>query len=182
MLPSSEGDVCPNAQAPELSVLTWNILADVYVRANSYEYCDPSALQWSNRKHRVIEHLIRLDADILCLQEVEDATFFIERLNALGYDAVYAMRPKQKRDGCLTVWRRSLLRQVGTQTLVDFNQIGTALSLSSHERNNIGTINVLEFASGPSRGQKVVVANTHLYWNPLQKDVALSNGLSGQAY
>lgn len=52
------------------SVLTYNILADIYVHSEKYSYCPPWALTWEYRRKNLLHEILLYDADILCLQEV----------------------------------------------------------------------------------------------------------------
>lgn len=64
----------PESRTP-FSVLSFNILADCYVRVdgqpwNAFEYCDDAHLAWDRRLPSIIQLLAGSAADIVCLQEV----------------------------------------------------------------------------------------------------------------
>ena len=64
----------PNHSSDEMtfSVLSYNVLADIYTRINdeNYNYCPSWALVWEYRRQKLFDEIIKYDADILCLQEV----------------------------------------------------------------------------------------------------------------
>ncbi|KAL1530871.1 hypothetical protein AB1Y20_001765 [Prymnesium parvum] len=73
-----------------VSLVTWNLLAPCFVSPSKYPWAGTQALDWQHRHERILSQLARLDADVVCLQEVERASW--DRLNAdfheLGYDSV----------------------------------------------------------------------------------------------
>ena len=73
-----------NSHAEHFSVLSYNILAPIYVRPldtrtgtvqefAAFEWAEPAAevLDWEVRRPRIIQELQRSRADVICLQEVE---------------------------------------------------------------------------------------------------------------
>lgn len=52
------------------SVLSYNILADLYALRYKYGYCPTWALVWEYRRQNLLHEIIEYHADILCLQEV----------------------------------------------------------------------------------------------------------------
>ena len=67
------------ANAPEvpikLKIVTWNILADRYFTKERYTSADKILFDWTYRIQLVISNILSFDADVICLQEVELATF-----------------------------------------------------------------------------------------------------------
>ena len=94
------------------SITSYNVLADSYVKPQWYPNVDPEVLRWDRRKFALAERVARLDADIVCLQEVEaDAYALLERsLVANGYSGVYAKKRRDKPDGCAMFFREEWLR------------------------------------------------------------------------
>mmetsp|Transcript_15838 Transcript_15838/g.30997 ORF Transcript_15838/g.30997 Transcript_15838/m.30997 type:complete len:381 (-) Transcript_15838:52-1194(-) len=59
-----------------LTVATYNLLAPCFVRVenqpwNAYPFCNNEQLQWNNRQALIVKQLTLLDADVVCLQEVQ---------------------------------------------------------------------------------------------------------------
>jgi mRNA deadenylase 3'-5' endonuclease subunit Ccr4 len=105
--------------ARSLSIASYNVLADSYVKPEWYPNVDPEILRWDRRKFALAERIARLDADIICLQEVEaDAYALIERsLAAKGYNGLYAKKGNGKPDGCAIFFRQEGLRFAGRYTI-----------------------------------------------------------------
>jgi hypothetical protein len=52
------------------TVLSYNVLADLYATSDMYSYCPPWALSWAYRRQNLLREIVNYRADILCLQEV----------------------------------------------------------------------------------------------------------------
>jgi CCR4-NOT transcription complex subunit 6 len=52
------------------TVLSYNVLSDLYATSDLYSYCPPWALAWSYRRQNLLREIVGYHADILCLQEV----------------------------------------------------------------------------------------------------------------
>ncbi|HZF37849.1 MAG TPA: endonuclease/exonuclease/phosphatase family protein [Blastocatellia bacterium] len=104
--------------ARSFSIASYNVLADSYVNPQWYPNVDPEILRWDRRKFALAEKVARLDADIVCLQEVEaDAYALIERsLGAKGYSGIYAKKGRDKPDGCAMFFRQEGLGFAGADT------------------------------------------------------------------
>jgi len=72
----------------DITVVTYNILADKYATSGMHACCPVKFLDWAYRAPRLMEEIPSYAADILCLQEVEHP--FVENvlrpeLNKQGY-------------------------------------------------------------------------------------------------
>lgn len=54
----------------KFSVLSYNLLANLYATRSKYPECPEWALSWEYRRQNLLNEIIEYDADILCLQEV----------------------------------------------------------------------------------------------------------------
>ena len=52
------------------TVLSYNILADVYATSETFSYCPSWALSWPYRRQNLLREIVGYRADIICLQEV----------------------------------------------------------------------------------------------------------------
>lgn len=166
-----------------MRVLTYNILSEIYANTQSYPQCPSWALAWTYRKRNLIREMSRFDADILCLQEVQADHYedhFHPYFQRKGYEGCFkgktreAMGRKGKIDGCATFYRSDMF-SLREQFVVEFNTIAQNRTkeprmLNRVLKGNVGLILILDTfdGSGP-----VVVANTHLYWDPEYTDVKL---------
>ncbi|TDH73226.1 hypothetical protein CCR75_007941 [Bremia lactucae] len=93
-----------------ITVVQLNILASNLATRNHFPYVLDSNLNWDYRRTVLLRQLDKLDADVLCLEELSDYwTFFKNELQERGYDSVYVKRPsihisnwsgEKKHDGC----------------------------------------------------------------------------------
>ena len=146
---------------PSISVATWNALA--------HSYHVETDASFELRKHQIREVLTRCPVDILCLQEVDCwEEFWAPTLLDLGYEAEFFQRP-QRRDGLVIAVQHaglSLLRK----EKVFFDDLADKYDDLQFKRQNIGLL--CEFRS-VALDRTVVVANTHLYWNPQKPEVKM---------
>ncbi|KAH6558714.1 hypothetical protein KP509_1Z049500 [Ceratopteris richardii] len=191
-----------SSAAGTFTVLSYNVLADLYATSDMYSYCPPWALSWPYRRQNLLREIVGYRADILCLQEVQSdhfEEFFQPELEKHGYVGVYKKKTTEVYtgtvyaiDGCATFFRRdcfSLVKKYevefnkAAQTLIDSgipaSQKKTALTRLI--KDNVALIVVLEArganhgsegASAPGK-QLLCVANTHTHANPELKDVKL---------
>lgn len=171
---SSSAGVEPaeGSAAFDFSVVSYNILSQELLEDNAYLYrhCHPAVLPWSHRLPNLLAEIQRLDADILCLQEVQEDHYLNQlkpALQALGYHCAYKKRTGSKPDGCAIVFRASRLSLLSSNP-VEFLVPGDALL----DRDNVGLVVLLRARSDPSA--VILVANTHLLYNPRRGDVKLA--------
>jgi CCR4-NOT transcription complex subunit 6 len=173
-----------------VKILTWNILCDKFATSTLYGYTPPTALSWDYRKQRIIQELHERDADILCLQEIATDVFrdfFSPELAQDGYKGVHWPRPKAKTmaekdaqavDGCAVFYKASKWILLDKQ-LLDYANIAINRPdmKNQHDifnrvmpKDNIGLICFFE---SRQTGARMIVANTHLAWEPTLPDVKL---------
>jgi len=173
-----------------VKVLTWNILCDKFATSTVYGYTPPTALSWDYRKQTIIQELHERDADILCLQEIATDVFrdfFSPELAQDGYKGVHWPRPKAKTmaekdaqavDGCAVFYKASKWILLDKQ-LLDYANIAINRPdmKNQHDifnrvmpKDNIGLICFFE---SRQTGARMIVANTHLAWEPTLADVKL---------
>lgn len=140
---------------------SYNILADSYVKPQWYPHVEPEALRWDKRKLALAERIARLDADLLCLQEVEADAYalFEHRLSAQGYAGIYAQKERGKSDGCATFFRQQALRFAGSETLHYHDRLG-----AEPDSGHLALITNFTSERGVIR-----VVNTHLRWDKADK-------------
>jgi mRNA deadenylase 3'-5' endonuclease subunit Ccr4 len=56
-------------------IISYNILADSYINPQWYPHIAPELLKWEKRKGTLQQKIEGFEADILCLQEVEEEAF-----------------------------------------------------------------------------------------------------------
>ena len=159
------------------SVCTYNILADRYAIPKTFPYCDRKHLTWkSHRRHLVLSQLSKLHCDIIFLQEVDKYNDIENYLRGQKYFTIYHQRPQRKCDGCLIAFKLTKFELDSSVYICNYNELCPQTSNNETDRmryckDNIGMIVVLKSIVNPKL--RVIVCNTHLYWNPNMEDVKL---------
>lgn len=74
-------------------VLQWNHLSQTLGTNGDSFKCDPEALNWTSRRWRILQELLRHDPDIICLQEVDHFDFLNRALGSVGYVGKFVPKP-----------------------------------------------------------------------------------------
>jgi|MDSY01.2.fsa_nt_gb CCR4-NOT transcription complex subunit 6 len=179
-----------NANRLGFTLLTYNVLAEIYATNEAFPYCPQWALAWNYRRRTILRELINYRADVMCLQEVQADHYenFLEpELAKYNYAGVHKCKTREfmgqygKMDGCAILYRRDKFSIVpGGVHEVEFNQIARHRhSNQKHEltrllKDNVAQILLLELiAPHPSTRRQVLVANTHINASPEFADVKL---------
>ncbi|KMZ80177.1 hypothetical protein PVIIG_01957 [Plasmodium vivax India VII] len=118
----------------QFTIMTWNVLAEIYGTIEAFPHCDPYMLAWSYRKTKIIQEILNNSPDIVCLQEIQNEhflDFFKPSLGEFGYEGVYKQKTKEiftspsgKRrggkytiDGCAIFYNKKKLKFVETYAL-----------------------------------------------------------------
>ncbi|RVW22147.1 Carbon catabolite repressor protein 4-like 1 [Vitis vinifera] len=173
------------SSAGTFTVLSYNILSDVFATSELYSYCPSWALSWPYRKQNLLREIVGYRADIVCLQEIQSdhfEEFFAPELDKHGYQALYKRKTNEVYtgnihtiDGCATFFRRDRFSHVKKYE-VEFNKAAQSLTDAV---DNVALIAVLEAkfsyqgADIPGKRQLLCVANTHINVHQELKDVKL---------
>ncbi|XP_047430047.1 protein angel homolog 2 isoform X2 [Mugil cephalus] len=161
----------------DFSVMTYNILSQDLLQDNAYLYrhCPPDVLAWEHRLPNLLAEIQGHEADILCLQEVQEDHYENQirpALRALGYECEYKKRTGKKPDGCAVGFKTSRFSLLSSNP-VEFLRRGDVLL----DRDNVGLVVLLrprDASSSSSSSSFVCVANTHLLYNPRRGDIKLA--------
>ncbi|XP_053553361.1 protein angel homolog 1 [Bombina bombina] len=162
----------------DFTVLSYNILSQDLVDHNSnlYLHCDPSILCWEYRWQNILQELQHWEADVLCLQEVQENHYkeqVLPSLSALGYSCHYKRRTGRKTDGCCTCYKTHRFTLL-SENHVEFFRPGIDLL----NRDNVGLVLLLQPRTSDGMQDSstflpLCVANTHLLYNPKRGDIKL---------
>jgi mRNA deadenylase 3'-5' endonuclease subunit Ccr4 len=141
------------------TVATYNVLATAYLGHGDYAAVPPALLHSARRVPALVRHVASLDADLLCLQEVEADVFTAlqDGLGSLGYAGRYERKGRGKPDGCATFHRTALLTPRSSVRLEYHDEEKGPGSHSGF----VALLLALE-----QGGRLLGVANTHLRWDP----------------
>lgn len=153
----------------KFTVLSYNLLADLYASPEQFGYCPSWALSWAYRRNNLLRELLNYNADIMCLQEVQSThftDFFAPRLAEAGYTAIFKRKTNEMYtresyaiDGCATFFRKDKFALVKKYE-VEFNKAALSLaeSMPPEQKNaalgrllkdNVALIAVLEALDPP---------------------------------
>lgn len=149
-------------------VASYNILADSYIRSEWYPSTPPEFLEPSERIERVIKRLLGLSPDIACLQEVEPTVFdtIAASLETREYVGSYLKKAKNRPDGCAAFYKSAMLEEVECMDVVYEDSIP----------GGEATGHVAQLKLFKEGGRQLVVANTHLRWDPPETTPGRSHG------
>lgn len=172
------------------SLMCYNVLCDRYATPQLYGYTPSWALSWEYRKELILQEVLLYGSDIICLQEVDTESYenyFAEHLSQHDYDGVHypksrarTMSGDERRgvDGCATFFKNTKFALV-EQQLIEFNQIAMRrpdFKKTEDMFNRVMTkdqIAVVTLLEHRASGARLIVANTHIHWDPEFRDVKL---------
>lgn len=136
---------------------TYNVLASAYVQRAWYRRTPVLVLDPAWRVPALVQYVAKLDADILCLQEVEPETFVALRtfLGERGYQAQYARKLAGRPDGCAILYRRQAFELLNIRS-VPYSDGGGGTPDSGY---------IALFAEFQCSDGRLGVINTHLTWD-----------------
>ncbi|KAK9232710.1 hypothetical protein WN943_022958 [Citrus x changshan-huyou] len=165
------------------SLVSYNILAQVYVRSVLYPHSPSACLKWKNRSDAVLTVLKSFGADFLCLQELDNEDFYKGNMETEGYSRLYIQGSGQKRDGCGIFLQNQLFER--SYNILDTIKVEGSWSKKDSrdhgdlndpyvrlKRDRVGIMAAFRL-KGPF-DHVVIVATTHLYWDPELADVKLA--------
>lgn len=81
------------ARAARLTILQYNILAGSLGQCRHFTFSRPEFLDWNLRRERILRTVLDVDADVVCLEELDDYwTFFGPVMRKHGFESVYGKR------------------------------------------------------------------------------------------
>lgn len=136
-----------------MRLVTWNILADAYIRADYYPRSDPHLLTWGARTAAVLDAIEAEPADLFCLQEVEPRFITTARKRLVGWTVCFETK-RGKPDGIAMLARPAV-------PLEDLRAIVFADGAPDREDSgHVALLATIQIGSLPVR-----IATTHLRWD-----------------
>lgn len=171
-----------------VTILSHNILCDRYATRSQYKYTPARALQWEYRRHLVFEEIKELDADIVCLQELDQENFqefFSSQLAILGFKGLFHQKSRARTmnerdaklvDGCAIFYRASKYILLDKQMVTFANTaINRPDMKGEHDifnrvmpRDNVA---LCAFFENRMTGSRMIISNAHLHWDVKEEDV-----------
>jgi len=140
--------------------MQWNVLADGLAQHGSFAFCDPAHLRWNARFPLIAAELKSVDADIVCLQEMNHADSYADLLSSYSMVVVPKLRSPATfefapADGCALFIRRSRFELLDVD-VVYYLQSGKVLEGLSNQNA------VVCLLRDKLTSNMLVVATTHL--------------------
>jgi mRNA deadenylase 3'-5' endonuclease subunit Ccr4 len=182
-----------------LKIITYNVLGPLHGESSKHDYATEAITRWSRRRDRLIEEIVDLEADILCLQEVSQKALketFIPRLLGSGLECTGFAPSKRgngqtgkyahKYVGCAIFTRSAKLELLESKRvhLRDWAPVAECQSTTLREEMqshwNCMAMGLFRVRSQQPRshsqspeegGATIMVGNAHLFWNPARADV-----------
>ncbi|XP_062231276.1 carbon catabolite repressor protein 4 homolog 4-like [Phragmites australis] len=205
-LPTEQPESDAGAAGYQFRLVSYNILAQVYVKSAFFPHSPPACLKWKSRSKAVLTELKSFDADLMCIQELDEYdTFYKKNMENSGYSSIYIQRSGDKRDGCGIFYRPKSAELVQKEG-IHYNDLVEIYAPSDHvnnapsnnfspeeemnpksDNNKRGDPNdprvrmkrdcvglLAAFKLSDPCDHILIVANTHIYWDPQWIDVKLA--------
>jgi nocturnin len=99
----------------DLTLLSWNVLADGLAQTGRWAHCPPALLEWGTRAPALLAEVDAAGADVVCLQECNHYDdHWAPAMAARGYEGAFWAKPGSPAaragappDGCAVFWRAS---------------------------------------------------------------------------
>jgi CCR4-NOT transcription complex subunit 6 len=183
-------DGLPVTSQDRFKVFAYNVLCDNYVNIQQYPYTPLAALAWDYRKELILQEIQGEDPDFVCLQEVNTNSFeefFSLKLAYADYKGIFWPKTRSKTmsekdakvaDGSATFYKSSKYILLDKQ-VVDFANIAIHRPDMKNQHDIYNRvmprddIAVVTFFENRLTGARIVIVNTHIFWNPAYPDVKL---------
>lgn len=184
----------PEARPSTFRVVSFNMLAATYAKTSKatnemYPYCPPEALDFEYRQPLIGRELSRLDGDLVCLQECQYSTYarFLLPLYSKFYHVRIALKASQVSEGCALLIRRDAFEVLEERDYLfrELLRAGDKFKRIFQEVKakwphfvdgvlpNMSTVFQVTALRHAASGERIVVANTHLFYHPQARHVRL---------
>ena len=151
--------------------------------ADNFVCSPPEALSWSNRRLLILEEILVVDPDVLCMQEVDHFSYFEQLLGKVGYAGKFFPKPSSPcldyahsngPDGCAMFYKVDQLELLSCDTIVlqqnqlDTNQVSIMSNFKCRQSSAGG---------GGVQQREFTVATTHLKAKAGYHQLRLAQGL-----
>uniref|UniRef100_K3WS66 Fibronectin type-III domain-containing protein n=1 Tax=Globisporangium ultimum (strain ATCC 200006 / CBS 805.95 / DAOM BR144) TaxID=431595 RepID=K3WS66_GLOUD len=167
------------ADLEKVSVVTYNVLSQMGARRllrSTSGYVEPAILTIAGRREKLLREVLSYDADIMCLQEVDDYDdWWAAKLISNGYDSVYARRSGSSMDdGVVTAFRRDVF-QLFCSKAVELNDlcatIGDPNLQARAKQGNVALLVCLQPWETSKLPSALCIANTQLVSGPTLESI-----------
>eukprot|EP00960_Hanusia_phi_P057260 763516-Hanusia_phi.AAC.3 len=171
-------------------IASYNVLAQCYAKNKHFTKSKAEHLRWDVRRKALVEVINELDADIVCLQEVDNyEKFWLKEMRKLGYTGCYKQRNSPaKFDGCATFFRSTVFECMSV-SWIEFDSepdAGGGQQVEGHPdfaTHNVALLTLLRPRLGSSNVNKccMCLANAHLFWDPTYEELKIAQASLARA-
>ncbi|CAK9105079.1 unnamed protein product [Durusdinium trenchii] len=172
----------------DIRIATYNVLADAFASTKQakkevFHYCTAAVLAPGPRRQRIYRDLLKIDADIFGLQEVDTGQLAVLKpMEELGWERSYLKKGGASLDGCALFWRSSRFR---CEDQLQWSLSGKLPGLKESELqimaehptqrllNKMTSVAQAVLLRDLQNGRLLLVANTHLYYHPKGNHIRL---------
>ena len=97
---------------PQFSILQWNQLNSKLCDSKSFPKINPDYLTWDFRKNLLVKELLSYNADIICLEEVDQIIFYEVLLEKQGYSVLKGQKNGGTEDWTVLAYRSSKFKLI----------------------------------------------------------------------
>lgn len=127
-----------------IRVISYNILANSCIKEEFYPRADHNLLIWENRKKLLIDQINSYNADIICMQEVDEKDMYdFLKNNLTNYNSIFSKRGNGKLDGIATFYRaeKLILLQSEVYQMIDAKEVAVITKFQTFTEHNLTVIN-----------------------------------------
>lgn len=164
------------AKFNKLSILSYNILADKFTSNKKFYYANPQHLKFNYRSSVVLQELENLNPDIICLQEVDHYRDFYKLKLKEKYELFEEEKYSMDADSIVVGLKKKKLEFISKKAIKFLNFVDSDYEIredGNYKRFLKGNVALVIEARLVESEQKIIIVNTHLYWNPDDEDVKL---------
>ncbi|KAG7195003.1 Glucose-repressible alcohol dehydrogenase transcriptional effector [Scheffersomyces spartinae] len=186
--PATEDIQIGDVKGESFTLMSYNTLCHHYATPKLYKYTPSWALDWEYRRNKLKEDVLKYKTDIVCMQEVETKTyhdFWVPLMLQFGYKGVFYSKTRSKTmsevdskkvDGCATFYKSDKFSLLQKQNF-EYNSV--CMGSDKYKKTedlfnrfmNKDNVALITFLQHTSSGEKIMVVNTHLHWDPAFNDV-----------
>lgn len=182
-------------ESDSFTLMSYNTLCQHYATAKMYRFTPSWALDWNYRRAALQQEILGYKTDIICMQEVETRLyqeFWIPLMLSCGYKGSFFSKTRSKTmseldskkvDGCATFYKTDKFELLLKQNF-EYNSVCMGSDKYKKTKDlfnrfmNKDNIALITFFNHIKTGEKILVINTHLHWDPAFNDVkALQVGI-----
>ncbi|URE23329.1 Endonuclease/Exonuclease/phosphatase family [Musa troglodytarum] len=176
-------DVANGSNGFKFRFISYNILAQVYVKSSYFQHSPSSCLKWKARSQAILMDFKNFDADFLCTQEYQANKTLHLGPPTVGIWTSAQLLQMEEIDYNDLVNCMSALNEIGNNKVLDLETRHAPIKELSrkhqpddpHVRLKRDCVGLLAaFQLNDSSNHIIVVANTHIYWDPNWADIKLA--------